>query len=88
MKNQAMRSLSVDFADTDYIQFKYGGKMYEYDDVDNDYLFVRYIESYKEDWTASEVLELHMIEDLAATFMKDNFDKLPDLLKKSKIVSE
>ena len=83
MNTQAMKNISVDFADHDFIQFKYGGKLYEYDDVEHNYNFVKWIEGFDDPEAA---LEQNLIEDLAADFIQAEFKTIGDLLTKSEIV--
>jgi hypothetical protein len=83
MTTQVIRKISVDFADTDFIQFKYGGKLYEYDDVENEYSFVKWLEGFEDTATA---LEENLIEDLASDFIASKFKSIGDLLTKCEIV--
>ncbi len=83
MTTQAMKNISVDFADTTFIQFKYGGKLYEYDDVENYYEFVKWIEK-QENYKV--MMEEELLEDIATHFINEHFEKLGDLLTKCEIV--
>jgi hypothetical protein len=84
MNTQAMNNISIDFADFDFIQFKYGGVMRELSGIKED--FLTYIDNFQEDWSRQDVLDMYLMEDIAAPFIEDTFKNLADLLSKTKIV--
>jgi len=84
MNGQAINNINIDVADFDFIQFKYGGSMRELSGIKED--FLKYIDTFEEDWSREDVLAMYMLEDIAIPFIKDTYDTIGDLLSKTNVV--
>ena len=84
MKGQVLKNIEIDFADYDFIQFKYGGSMREISGIKSE--FLNYIDNFEDDWSRQDVLDMYMLEDMAFHFVEDTFKTIGDLLVRSDIV--